>query len=220
MLGAGRHSWPTTLRCSSKTASRASSMRAERDWSPTPPTAPRINIPLDCRDGACGTCKCHCESGTYEMGDYIEDALSRGRGRQGYVLTCQMRAQVGLRDRRCRRRRRRCKTAGRHVDGGKLTRMRQLTRPHHGRLHAAGRAAAGLPARAVREPAGARQRGDALVFVQLGAEPDGELSFLIRDVPGGLMSTYMRSKAQPGDFMMFTGPYGSFYLRADRCGRC
>ncbi len=27
------------------------------------------------------------------------------------------------------------------------------------------------------------------------------------------MSTYMRSKAQPDDFMMFTGPYGSFYLR-------
>jgi benzoate/toluate 1,2-dioxygenase reductase subunit len=40
-----------------------------------------------------------------------------------------------------------------------------------------------------------------------------ELAFLIRDVPDGLMSTYMRSKAQPGDFMMFTGPYGSFYLR-------
>jgi benzoate/toluate 1,2-dioxygenase reductase subunit len=40
-----------------------------------------------------------------------------------------------------------------------------------------------------------------------------ELAFLIRDVPDGLMSTYMRQKAQPDDFMMFTGPYGSFYLR-------
>ena len=27
------------------------------------------------------------------------------------------------------------------------------------------------------------------------------------------MSTYMRSKAKADDFMMFTGPYGSFYLR-------
>jgi benzoate/toluate 1,2-dioxygenase reductase subunit len=44
--------------------------------------------------------------------------------------------------------------------------------------------------------------------------PNGsELSFLIRDVPDGLMSTYMRSKAQLEDFVMFTGPYGSFYLR-------
>ncbi len=29
-----------------------------------------INIPLDCRDGACGTCKSFVESGTYDGGDY------------------------------------------------------------------------------------------------------------------------------------------------------
>jgi benzoate/toluate 1,2-dioxygenase reductase component len=40
-----------------------------------------------------------------------------------------------------------------------------------------------------------------------------ELCFLIRDVPDGLMSTYMRSKANPDDFLTFSGPYGSFYLR-------
>ena len=32
----------------------------------------KINIPLDCRDGACGTCKCHCESGDYTLGVYID----------------------------------------------------------------------------------------------------------------------------------------------------
>ena len=35
-----------------------------------------INIPLDCRDGACGTCKSFCESGRYDGGSYIEDALT------------------------------------------------------------------------------------------------------------------------------------------------
>ncbi len=40
----------------------------------------RINIPLDCRDGACGTCKAFCESGSYDGGTYIDDALSDGRG--------------------------------------------------------------------------------------------------------------------------------------------
>src|SRR5205823_14607422 len=40
-----------------------------------------------------------------------------------------------------------------------------------------------------------------------------ELSFLIRDVPEGLMSTYMRSKANANDFLTFSGPYCSFYLR-------
>ena len=35
-----------------------------------------INIPLDCRDGACGTCRCKVEAGLYDGGSYIEDALS------------------------------------------------------------------------------------------------------------------------------------------------
>src|SRR5947199_9640799 len=50
----------------------------------------RINIPLDCRDGACGTCKSFCESGRYDGGDYIEDALTDEEADEGYVLTCQM----------------------------------------------------------------------------------------------------------------------------------
>src|SRR5258705_9742723 len=49
-----------------------------------------INIPLDCRDGACGTCKSFCESGSYDGGDYIEDALTDDEADEGYVLTCQM----------------------------------------------------------------------------------------------------------------------------------
>ena len=39
------------------------------------------------------------------------------------------------------------------------------------------------------------------------------VSFLIRDVPNGLMSGFMRNTANVGDSMTFTGPYGSFYLR-------
>ena len=53
-----------------------------------------INIPLDCRDGACGTCKCLAEAGRYALGqDYIDDALSAEEAARGYVLTCQMRAE-------------------------------------------------------------------------------------------------------------------------------
>ena len=39
----------------------------------------RINIPLDCRDGACGTCKAFCESGEFDGGSYLEEALRRTR---------------------------------------------------------------------------------------------------------------------------------------------
>src|SRR5689334_10134405 len=52
-----------------------------------------INIPLDCRDGACGTCKCFAEAGRYDLGEeYIDDALTADEAEQGFVLTCQMRA--------------------------------------------------------------------------------------------------------------------------------
>ena len=38
----------------------------------------KFNIPLDCRDGACGTCRSFCESGSFDMPEsgYIEDALT------------------------------------------------------------------------------------------------------------------------------------------------
>jgi benzoate/toluate 1,2-dioxygenase reductase subunit len=42
---------------------------------------------------------------------------------------------------------------------------------------------------------------------------DGEVSFLIRNVPGGLMSSFLTNLAQVGDGMTLTGPLGSFYLR-------
>jgi benzoate/toluate 1,2-dioxygenase reductase subunit len=43
-----------------------------------------------------------------------------------------------------------------------------------------------------------------------GAEP---LSFLVRNLPTGVMSTYLREKAVPGTPVEFIGPAGSFYLR-------
>ena len=51
----------------------------------------KINLPMDCSDGVCGTCKCRAESGSYDLGDdYIEDALSDDEKESGLVLTCQM----------------------------------------------------------------------------------------------------------------------------------
>ena len=58
----------------------------------------KINIPLDCRDGACGTCKCHCESGTYTMGEYIEDALAEDEAAERLRAHLPDEAHLGLRD--------------------------------------------------------------------------------------------------------------------------
>ena len=52
-----------------------------------------INIPMDCRDGACGTCKCRLESGEFEMDGYIDGALSEQEAAEGKVLTCCLVAQ-------------------------------------------------------------------------------------------------------------------------------
>ena len=52
-----------------------------------------LNIPLDCRDGACGTCKCRCESGDFILGSYIDDALTEEEAAERLVLTCQMKAK-------------------------------------------------------------------------------------------------------------------------------
>ena len=51
----------------------------------------RVNLPMDCSDGVCGTCKCHCASGEYDLGeDYLDEALSDDEAQARQVLTCQM----------------------------------------------------------------------------------------------------------------------------------
>src|SRR5690606_41761742 len=51
----------------------------------------KINLPMDCSDGVCGTCKGACQQGSYELGDeYIEDALTDDEAQQGISPTCQL----------------------------------------------------------------------------------------------------------------------------------
>lgn len=169
----------------------------------------KINIPLDCRDGACGTCKCHCESGTFTMGDYIEDALEEDEAANGFVLTCQMKptsdcvirvpASSAV-----------CKTeVASH--GGKVTKIERGSPTTVSFSVQAEYPLAFLPGQYVKLMVPGSKQTRSYSFSS--APNTSELSFLIRDVPDGLMSTYMRHKALPEDFMMFTGPYGSFYLR-------
>src|SRR5882757_6925451 len=56
-----------------------------------------INIPLDCRDGACSTCKCRVESGEYDRGSYLNDALTEEEAAEGLALACQTRPKTGPR---------------------------------------------------------------------------------------------------------------------------
>ena len=171
----------------------------------------KISIPLDCRDGVCGTCKALCESGDYELGDCVEDALSPEEAKAGRVLTCQMRPRSD------------CVV--------KIATTSHVSRA--GVSHHKGRVTAN---RAVSETAIAfslaLEDRDALSFLPgqyVNSQVPGtdqtrsysfssgpserEVSFLIRDVPQGVMSRYLREEARIGDMLEFRGPMGSFYLR-------
>lgn len=171
-----------------------------------------INIPLDCRNGACGTCKCFAEAGRYELGeDYIEDALSADEAEQGFVLTCQMRAlgdcvvRVPASSQVCR--------AGQAIFQANISAVRQLSDSTIA-LSIKGEALsqlAFLPGQYVNLGVPGSEQTRAYSFSSL--QRDGEVSFLIRNVPGGLMSSFLTGLAKAGDSMTLAGPLGSFYLR-------
>lgn len=174
-----------------------------------------INIPLDCRDGACGTCKCFAESGKYDLGEeYIEDALSAEEAEQGYVLTCQMRAQsdcvvrVPASSDVCR--------TQQASFSGAISAVEQLSDSTIA-LKIKGESLsklAFLPGQYVNLQVPGSEQTRAYSFSSL--QRDGEVSFLIRNVPGGLMSSFLTGLAKAGDNMTLAGPLGSFYLREIR----
>ncbi|MEW4947860.1 benzoate 1,2-dioxygenase electron transfer component BenC [Pseudomonas asiatica] len=171
-----------------------------------------INIPLDCRDGACGTCKCKAESGRYDLGDnFIEDALSEDEIAEGYVLTCQMRAESDCVI-RIPASSQLCKTEQASFDAA-ISDVRQLSASTIA-LSIKGESLsrlAFLPGQYVNLKVPGSEQSRAYSFSSL--QKDGEVSFLIRNVPGGLMSSFLTNLAKAGDSMSLAGPLGSFYLR-------
>ncbi|EIK95733.1 toluate 1,2-dioxygenase electron transfer component [Pseudomonas sp. M47T1] len=171
-----------------------------------------INIPLDCRDGACGTCKCFAEAGRYDLGeDYIDDALTEEEAAQGYVLTCQMRAQSDCVV-RVPASSDVCKTKQSRYDAT-ISAVQQLSDSTIA-LKIKGEALsqlAFLPGQYVNLQVPGSEHTRAYSFSSL--QRDGEVSFLIRNVPGGLMSSFLTGLAKAGDSMTLAGPLGSFYLR-------
>ena len=170
----------------------------------------RINLPMDCSDGVCGTCKCRAESGSYDMGeDYIEDALTQQEADSGLVLTCQM---VPRSD---------CviavpvpSTACKTGTAQFAATVREVVRFDDAAfelvLDSGSDAPAFLPGQYVNigVPGSAQHRSYS--FSSAPGAP--RMRFLIKQVPGGLMSSWLLD-AQPGQSLQITGPLGSFYLR-------
>ncbi len=171
----------------------------------------RINIPLDCRDGACGTCKAFCESGTFDGGTYLEDALSPDEERAGFVLPCSMKPRSDL--------------VLQIATTSAVAKTSAAT--HHGTVTGLDRLSPTTVALTSRSRTGPQLTflpGQYVNIAVPGTDesrsysfsnaPDDEaLTFLVKITPGGVMSEYLTSRAHVGDSISFTGPHGSFFLR-------
>jgi benzoate/toluate 1,2-dioxygenase reductase subunit len=168
-----------------------------------------INIPLDCRDGVCGTCKCRFESGEYDAGSYLEDALTEEEAAAGLALACQTRPKtdvvvaIAASSELCR--------TGAQTYRARLHSVDRLSETTIGFSLDKADTFTFLPGQYVSVSVpGTDQRRSYSFSSPPGAET---LSFLVRNIPPGVMSTYLREKAVPGTPVEFIGPAGSFYLR-------
>ena len=172
----------------------------------------RINIPLDCRDGACGTCKSFCESGTYDGGDYIEEALTDEEAEEGYVLTCQMVPESD-----CIIRIPATSDVAKtsiSTYAGELASIDRLSDTAMAfSVKVDNRSSLGfLPGQYVNVQVPGTDQTRSFSFSS-GPGADG-VGFLVRNTTYGVLTTYLRERAKIGDRIEFNGPLGSFYLRA------
>ncbi|ESW60290.1 MAG: NADH oxidase [Rhodobacter sp. CACIA14H1] len=168
----------------------------------------KINVPMDCRDGVCGTCKCKAERGDYELGFYLEDAMTEEEAAQGMVLTCQMMPKsdcvIAIPASSVA-----CKTGAQTVQAT-VAGVEALSETSFRLRVTLPAAMPFLPGQYVNVQVPGTTATRAYSF---SSHPQAtEASFLIRNIPGGLMSGYL-SRARAGDAMELTGPMGAFYLR-------
>ncbi|MDT6963320.1 benzoate 1,2-dioxygenase electron transfer component BenC [Cupriavidus sp. SZY C1] len=171
----------------------------------------RINLPMDCSDGVCGTCKCRAESGRYDLGDdYIEDALSDDEKASGLVLTCQMVPESD------------CVIAVPASSAVCKTEQSQFAAtvasvvPHNDAAVVLELDVDSIPPVFLAGQyvnIGVPGSGQHRSYSFSSAPGASRISFLIKKIPGGVMSTWLET-ARPGHKVNLTGPLGSFYLRA------
>lgn len=173
-----------------------------------------IQLPLDCREGVCGTCQGQCETGIYEQEYVDEEALSPRDLAERKMLACQTRVQSDAafffdHDSSI------CNTGDTlkisttvtqvelvsettailHVDASHYSQQLQYLPGQYARLH--------IP------------NTDEWRSYSFANRPNAnnQLQFLIRLLPNGVMSDYLRDRCQAGQTIVMEAPLGSFYLR-------
>lgn len=168
-----------------------------------------IKIPLDCREGVCGTCQGRCESGDYSQ-DYVdEEALSSLDLQQRKMLSCQTRVKSDAAfyfdfDSSL------CNAPGPVHIRGTVSEVQQVS-ASTAILHLQLASSLDfLPGQYARLSIPGTDSWRAYSFAN---RPGDQLQFLIRLLPDGVMSNYIRERCQVGDELLLEAPLGAFYLR-------
>jgi len=167
-----------------------------------------IDLPHSCRVGGCATCKCRLVEGHVKELTQAGYILSDAELDQGYILACQsvprgdVKIAVDLQSAAARK-----QVAGRVIGQDKLThdivRLRiqlDTTLPYKAGQFAQ-LALDGLP--------GVARSYSFATPVQ----PDAQVSFFVRQVPGGLFSAHVHAQSLIGQSVTVEGPMGDFWLR-------
>ncbi|HEY2025349.1 benzoate 1,2-dioxygenase electron transfer component BenC [Paraburkholderia sp.] len=174
----------------------------------------KINIPLDCREGACGTCRGLCESGAYDLPEssYVDDALTPEEAGQRYILACQTRPRSDMVV-RVQASSAACKTAVARFEGTLAAVERLSDSTIHFSIDIDGAGAPSFLAGQYVNVEIPGENGEHRSYSFSSAPGAAQAAFVVRNVRDGKMSRYLSTHAQPGQRIGFTGPYGSFYLR-------
>lgn len=169
----------------------------------------RLNIPLDCADGACGTCKCFCVSGTFDPGDYIDEALTKEEAAEGFGLACQMRAESDLvidiltSAEAC--------SVEAQIYDTTVKKVEFLSKEVVKLQLDCQEEVSFLPGQYmnIEIPDSAQRRS-----YSCSSKPGQRiLEFIIRMIPGGMMSMFLQDNIKLSQKIKIIGPLGSFYSR-------
>jgi NAD(P)H-flavin reductase/ferredoxin len=166
-----------------------------------------IEFPSSCRVGGCGTCKCRLTSGSVKELTETGYLLTADEIDEGYILACQSvpRSDIGVAVDLAARATQR-NVSGRVVSQRKVTHditslSVQLDEP--------------MPYKAGQFANVGIEGQDAVRSYSFAASArdDGQISFLVRKVPGGRFSSRVNDEDIVGRSVRVDGPSGDFWLR-------
>ena len=174
----------------------------------------KVRILTDCLEGACATCKGLCTSGTYELDEYTDEALTQEEYGKREVLTCQMHvksdcviefpyeSRVALKSKPDSR-----NASVVEVEMISSTVAKLVVEPD-----GAAPPVSFIPGQYVHLSVPGTSEHRSYSFANAALESE-KYTFYIKVLEQGAMTDYLLQRAQPGDETTVTGPFGRFYLR-------